>query len=580
MTDLFAGAGGSSTGAVQVPGVELRIAANHWATAIEIHNANHPDADHAIVDLHLEDPAYFPKTDILWASPECTKWSQAGGGQERPPIEEGLFENPDSDDVRLRSRLLMFDVLRFVEHHRYRLVIVENVVDIAMQRQYATAWQVWRQELSKLGYAFRVVSLNSMHAQLLGPPAPQSRDRLYVVAWPEGERAPDIDRVVSPSAYCPRCDVVAPSVQAFKPGRTVGRYRAQYLYLCRTCNKQVEPGWLPAASIIDWSNPGEVIGDRLADKTRRRIAAGIARYWGPTVVEAAGNQYDAADPKHPSHGDPDGYYRAWSTNDPLKTLHTTASKALAVPVEGRDGKEASPLTGPLRTQTTRQETALVVNHVSGNDTSRTRSASEVLPTVVAGGLHASLLEHPAFLTQFRERVRDLDPNREPLPTIVADGANHGLVGHPFLAELRGGSSDARSVGEPMSTVTAGGNHHALVMRNNTARSDQGQMSTPVDEVLRTLTTAGHQSLIQDESRGKRKVTVADLDAAMEMVPHCLFRMLTPAEIALGMAFPADYDWAPSGVKISNRNLVKAAGNAVTPPAARDLVAVAIESIAA
>src|SRR5690606_29179421 len=126
------------TGATQVPGVELRIAANHWKTAVEIHNANHPTADHATVDLHLEDPAFFPKTDMLWASPECTKWSQAGGGQERPPIEEGLFENPDSDDVRLRSRLLMFDVLKFIEYHRYRLVIVENVVDIAMQSQYAT----------------------------------------------------------------------------------------------------------------------------------------------------------------------------------------------------------------------------------------------------------------------------------------------------------------------------------------------------------------------------------------------------------------------------------------------------------
>src|SRR5690606_33897759 len=115
----------------------------------------------------------------------------------------GLFENPDSDDVRLRSRLLMFDVLKFIEYHRYRLVIVENVVDIAMQSQYATAWQVWRQELSKLGYRFRVVSLNSMHAQTFGSPAPQSRDRLYVVAWPVGERTPDIDRILSPRAYCP-----------------------------------------------------------------------------------------------------------------------------------------------------------------------------------------------------------------------------------------------------------------------------------------------------------------------------------------------------------------------------------------
>ena len=30
ITDLFAGAGGSSTGAIQVPGVSVRIAANHW----------------------------------------------------------------------------------------------------------------------------------------------------------------------------------------------------------------------------------------------------------------------------------------------------------------------------------------------------------------------------------------------------------------------------------------------------------------------------------------------------------------------------------------------------------------------
>jgi len=30
MTDLFCGAGGSSTGAMQVPGVQVRTAANHW----------------------------------------------------------------------------------------------------------------------------------------------------------------------------------------------------------------------------------------------------------------------------------------------------------------------------------------------------------------------------------------------------------------------------------------------------------------------------------------------------------------------------------------------------------------------
>jgi site-specific DNA-cytosine methylase len=175
-------------GAVTVPGVTVRLAANHWKLACEVHNANHPTTDHAHVDLHQEDPAYFPSTDLLWASPECTKWSQAAGGRPLPAIEEGLFEDPLSDDAASRSRLLMFDVLRFADYHRYRAMIVENVVDIATQAKYRLAWRSWRDELVKLGYQFKVVSLNSMHAQALGPPAPQSRDRLYIVCWRNGDR--------------------------------------------------------------------------------------------------------------------------------------------------------------------------------------------------------------------------------------------------------------------------------------------------------------------------------------------------------------------------------------------------------
>ena len=47
-TDIFCGAGGSSAG-LRGAGLELRLAANHWARAIETHSANFVDADH----LHL-----------------------------------------------------------------------------------------------------------------------------------------------------------------------------------------------------------------------------------------------------------------------------------------------------------------------------------------------------------------------------------------------------------------------------------------------------------------------------------------------------------------------------------------------
>ena len=56
---------------------------------------------------------------------------------------------------------------------------------------------------------------------------------------------------------------------------------------------------------------------------------------------------------------------------------------------------------------------------------------------------------------------------------------------------------------------------------------------------------------------------------------CRFRMLEPREIALGMSFPATYRW--QGTK---RERVRLAGNAVTPPAARDLITVCVDSLAA
>ena len=111
----------------------------------------------------------------------------------------------------------------------------------------------------------------------------------------------------------------------------------------------------------------------------------------------------------------------------------------------------------------------------------------------------------------------------------------------------------RPTTDPIDTVSAEGNHHALVMRNNTARGDGGQMSTPVTEPLRALTTAGHQSLIEPS-----EPISLDVDDAG-------FRMLEPHEIQLGMGFAADYLLLGS-----KRDKVKQAGNAVTPPAARDL----------
>lgn len=565
LTDIFAGAGGSSTGAASVAGVQVDMSANHWPLAVRVHAANHPKTRHACVDLHMENPRNFPRTDMLWASPECTKWSIANSKAKELSISMGgdptLFDDvPDElisegDDEITRSRLLMFDVLRFIEYHRYRVVAVENVIDIATQPKYAAAWAAWRKGLRKLGYRFRVVSLNSMHAQMLGLPAPQSRDRLYILAWPEGEAEPDIERILRPQAWCVRCDRLVESRQAWKPGRTVGRYRAQYVYACRDCGTAVEPGWLPASTAIDWSIQGQLIGERdkpLSPKTMARIREGLRRYGHEFIVDRRG-EYRVRDLQSPLstitanetskglvldslHGAP----IITSTDEPLRTQTTAYTRSLLIPTEGREGKQARPDGLPLRTQTCRNELG-ILTMLRG--TNAPKLTSEAMDTLAASGLHHGLLV-PSGGTWHE----DAYPTDAAMRTVTTR-ENHGLLVPYYSA-----SETARPTSEPVGTLTTV-DRYALVMRNNTGGAE---MLTPAYEPLRTLTTAGHQSVLEP-------TTIDPND--------CTFRMLEPHEIAAGMAFPGTYVW--EGTK---RERVRLAGNAVTPPAARDIVSVLAEGL--
>ncbi|MDR1791267.1 MAG: DNA cytosine methyltransferase [Propionibacteriaceae bacterium] len=536
ITDMFCGAGGSSTGAIQVPGVEVRTAMNHWDLAIETHNTNHPQTDHVLADISQTDPRYVRGSDILWASPECTNHSKAKG--KKKYSQPDLFGETITEDAVRRSRATMWDVVRFSEHHRYQAVIVENVIDIADWGDDDTCrgglFDAWLYAMKALGYDFRIMSLNSMHAQLGGLPAPQSRDRVYIVFWRKGIPAPDLERVVRPQAWCPSCEQVVDAMQTFKrPGSNrPGCYRAQYVYRCpkHSCRGQiVEPAWLPASSIIDWTNLGRRIGERtrpLAAKTMARIKAGIDRYWAPLLVEAAGNTYDSADPKCPTFGKPGGYYRAWPTSEPVRTVHTSSSKALAVhpllvPVEGRDGKNATSAALPARTMTSRNETGCLL---------------------------------PPFIAELRGGGSKARPADDPLATVCAGGNHHALV-----MSYYGKSAMPVPDSRPLPTVTTV-DRCALVMRNNTQRGNQASMSTPASEPTRTITTTGHQSLLSAQT--------PTIDAE-----DVFFRMLEPSEIKKAMSFPDEYTLLGS-----KRDQVRMAGNAVTPPAARDLVAVVAESI--
>ncbi|MFD8072181.1 DNA cytosine methyltransferase [Streptomyces sp. NPDC059718] len=356
--DFFAGGGGSSSGMTKVPGVELRLACNHWALAVQTHERHFPKADHRLADLSQVDFRQYPRVDLLWSSPECTNHSIAKGRkqaqEDRVPDDEG---NTLPLEAGARSRATMWDVPRYLEAMilRGRPVlggVTENVVDVCRW----VLFPAWRKAMEVLGYDLIPVFLNSAHAHARRALwSPQSRDRVYFLYVHNSVgRKIDVEKWTRPFATCSEHGTVRGRQFFKKKGEPWGRFRAQYYFVCPEpgCALVVEPKALPASTAVDWSNPGQRIGDRarpLAAKTLKRIEDGLQRY----------------------------------------------SRPLMVPTEGRDGKLAKPLDEPGRTQTTRRESAVLftpafVAELRGGN-SKHRPLSDPLATVTAGGFHHALV---------------------------------------------------------------------------------------------------------------------------------------------------------------------------------------------
>jgi DNA (cytosine-5)-methyltransferase 1 len=577
VTDLFCGAGGSSIGA-ELAGATLKMAANHWSLAIETHNANFPDAAHDCADVSQVDPRRYPSTDVLIASPECTHHSQA---RTRRHVAD-LFD-PTGDPAAERSRATMWDVVRFTERHSYQLIVVENVVEIVRWAPF----DAWLSAMHALGYRHELVCLNSMVA----PPTPQSRDRIYVVFWKAGNRAPDLR--FTPSAWCPTCEGDVEAVQSWKvAGRTAGKYRQQYLYRCPACSGVAWPYAWPAASAIDWSLPTPRVGDRarpLAAATLRRIAIGLERF-GVAVVQKSGHTYEAPGT---------GYARAWPVEGPMPTQTTETHHALACPpfmVNASHtgsparyaGNRVRPMEEPLGTQPASNTHALVVPVHHGGGGPQARPADQPWPTQTGR-------QEQALVVPLRTHG-SARPAVAPFQTMVAGNQGHALATLPFIAELRGGWSDARAVFEPLAAVCASGNHHALVdpgafyLKNYGDGTDPSMMH-PVTDPLGAVTTHDHHSVVRlpftvDYHGNGRAQPVdqplptqdtRDRHALVEpgiAVEDCGFRMLEPDEIGRAMAFPTSYT-----VLGNKRQRVRQYGNAVTPPVMTMILARCIGSLA-
>ena len=571
LTDIFCGCGGSSTGAVQA-GIEVDMAINHWDLAIETHNTNHPDTDHDCNDVSRCDPRRYPRTKMLWASPECVTHSVAGGGKydyedELARAQRDLFaeEPPDQDVKAQRSRATMGDVVRFTRYHRYEIVIVENVVDIKRWPLFTD----WVKGVRKLGYLHREVYLNSLFCH----PTPQTRDRVYVVFWKKGNPAPDLD--IRPPAHCRACAEEVEAVQSWrdtKLGRQQwGRYgkRQQYIYRCPRCASVVKPYYYAGFNAIDWSIDADRIGERsrpLADKTMQRIRYGLREYGRkPLVVTTRYTSGTACRVRD-------------ATAHELPTQPGDASHALLSPAmvqtaySHAPGNRAYSALEALRTQTAQQSMGLLSPPPMLTSTNyfddRNVSLEAPYPTQTTQTKWA-ITQPPVLSKQYSTFAAA--GMADPTGTVTTSD-HHGLVTPPgFIAEMFG-TSNAKPLSEALGCVTAGGVNYALIDMRAFASYyySSGVQVSGMDEALGTMTTRDRVGLTEAPSLPEAPGPDADEGAVEEWVdavlPHCTFRMLKSHECKVAMALPRSY------VVLGNqRQRVKQVGNAVTPPAARDLL---------
>lgn len=581
VTDLFCGAGGSSLGMHHAGDVEVVLALNHWRLAIETHAANFPDTAHDCTDVSATDPRRYRSTTVLWASPSCSNHSLAKGQKRRHDAQRELFGKAIADDdAAERSRATMFDVPRFAEYHDYEAIIVENVVDVRHWRLY----DAWLHAMHLLGYDHREVYFNSMFAHLdpaavrhAHDYAPQSRDRIYIVFWKRGNKAPDLE--FRPRGWCAKCAADVEAVQAWKNngrsanGRRWGRYRQQYVYRCPACAAEVVPYHFAAWNAIDWALPAERIGDRarpLQPRTMERIRKGLEKYGNTWLI--LDTAYAAGDRARPM-------LAALPTQTGRQSLGMVAPQLVSV--NDYDDRTIPVVERPMGTQTTQNKFGVLMPQiVTLRNHGEAQGATDApLPTFAAAGNHVGLLMPQVLALGGRQNRDESRAAAEALPTQTGTETFGVLM--PFYLGYANGEAPAHGVDEALPTLP-GGRTPAMVMPFLTSYYGTGGDGRAASEAMGTVTAADRHGLVMPfylgyaNGDGPPHATTESLPvmrtgnnaglvfpAAPPAVEECGFRMLQPHEVGRGMAFPDDYR-----VKGNKRDRVRQFGNAVTPPVAK------------
>lgn len=472
--DGFAGGGGASTGIAWAIGRDVDHAINHSETAIAIHKANHPGADHHCTDIRIP---MLPHTVTkgqpvagAWFSPDCKEFSKAKGG----PVKDRSI------------RALCWEVVAWLRDVRPTVGYLENVEEFEYAAPLGEDGHPLRgqegREFNRFKKAIRALGYRLQHKILRACDygAPTSRKRLYMImrcdklpiVWPK----PSHGRPDSPGVKRGR----------LKPYRT-------------------------AAECIDWSIPCRSIFGRkkdLALSTMRRIAHGVMRYVVnaakpfivPVTHQGGVRLHDVEEPMRTVTGANRGEL---ALGDAVLAPHIT--KFYSTGVGSPMDREMPTVTAngaasraAAATPLGRAE-AVMISHINTNRNAQKpyTAAGEPTHTITAGGAHQNFVQ--ASLVSYGQHGGHNRPVDEPHHTVAASKKDtNGVIGatlvgvggrrgqsppmpvdgtyptttakadaavataflsHFYSSNTNGGQGDPAA---PMKAITAGGQHHALV----------------------------------------------------------------------------------------------------------------------
>lgn len=456
--DLFAGAGGASSGGARVYR-DPDIAINHNPIAIAVHRANHPNTRHFISDVFEVDPLEATggqPVGILWASPDCRHFSKAKGAAPRSR----------------RVRSLAWVVVRWVHATRPRLFFLENVEEF---QDWGPLDDDCKPIKALRGRTFKAfVACLSTGLAEDHPDFPEIMDAIGL--WvPKGDLVKGLGCNVE---WRERraANAGAPTIRKrlFMIGRTDGRPIVWPKPKRHQKPKRGQLPWRAAAECIDFNDLGKSLITRkrkLVDNTHRRVAKGFWRHTvmsdNPFFVPLSDQALAAANLTEFANATTQ---RTFSANEPLRTQvaqvkggHFALSAAHLTHLTHHGDRSGYPMTEATRTITgaNRGEQALV---------------SAAMVTLRKGSVGTDL--------------------HHPLGTATTSSGHHALAACHF-EQANGGfyDGDGRHALDPISTICGSGSNQRLASAYLIKYHGMGENTLPLREPTSTVTAKDRMALV-------------------------------------------------------------------------------------